>query len=112
MTENGRRLETLLKDCKHYVFLTLNLTEKDNCKHYDEYEYDRKHSGHVLAMELQRNTSRERAFSRKGHRMTILILAVTFTAVNFGQIQCCTIYSLLIRSSLFRHLDSVILISL
>ena len=24
------------------IFFTLNLTENDNCKRYDEYEYDRK----------------------------------------------------------------------
>ena len=30
------------EDCKHDVFFTLNLTENDNCKHYNEYEYDRK----------------------------------------------------------------------
>ena len=36
MTENA-------EDCKRYVFfLTLNLTKNDNCKRYDEYEYDRK----------------------------------------------------------------------
>ena len=35
MTENA-------KDCKRYVFFSLNLTKNDNCKHYDEYKYDRK----------------------------------------------------------------------
>ena len=42
----------------------------------------------------------------------ILNLVVMFTVVFFGQIQCCNVYSLLIWSSLFGHLDSVILISL
>ena len=40
------------------------------------------------------------------------MLAVTFTVVIFGQIYCRNVYSLLIRSSLFGHLDSVILTSL
>ena len=37
----------------------------------------------------------------------ILILIVTFTVVNFGQIQCKkrNLYSLLVRSSLFGHLN-------
>ena len=35
MTENA-------EDCKRYFFLTLKLTENDNCKRYDEHEYDRK----------------------------------------------------------------------
>ena len=30
------------EDCKHDDFFTLNLTENDNCKCYDEYEYDQK----------------------------------------------------------------------
>ena len=34
MTENA-------ENCKH-KFFTLNLTQYDNCKPYDEYEYDRK----------------------------------------------------------------------
>ena len=42
----------------------------------------------------------------------ILMLAVTFTVVIFGQIYCRNVYSLLIQSSLFGHLDSVILTSL
>ena len=35
MTENA-------KDCKRYVFFTLKLTKNDNCKRFDEYEYDQK----------------------------------------------------------------------
>ena len=35
MTENAA-------DYKHDVFFNLNLTENDNCKRYDEYEYDQK----------------------------------------------------------------------
>ena len=30
------------EDCKRDDFFTLNLTENDNCKRYNEYEYDRK----------------------------------------------------------------------
>ena len=30
------------EDCKRYIFFTLNLTENDNCKCYNEYEYDQK----------------------------------------------------------------------
>ena len=29
------------EDCKHFVFFTLNLTENENCKCYDWYEYER-----------------------------------------------------------------------
>ena len=39
----------MVKDWKRYkktvnvtFFLTLNLTKKDNCKRYDEYDYDQK----------------------------------------------------------------------
>ena len=46
--------------------------------------------------------------------LVILILVVMFTVVIFSQIQCKKhkVYSLLVRSSLFGHLYSVILTSL
>ena len=92
MTENGRRLETLLEDCKRYIFLTLNLTEKDNCKRYDEYEY-------FLTLNLTEKDNCKRYDEYEYNRKPILTLFSQFTVVIFGQIQCCNVYSLLIRSS-------------
>ena len=59
--------------------LTLSMTEIDHCKRYDEVEYDRKQLI-VYQSTLNIVYSGLKSFS------VILMVAVTFTVVIFGQI--------------------------
>ena len=59
-------------------FLTLSMTEKDHCKRYDEVEYVRKR--------LPSNSKHCKVYSALNSFLVILMVAVTFTVVIFGQI--------------------------
>ena len=90
MTENDLvTWPKMLRTVNVTFFLTLNLTENDNCKRYDEYEYDRK-----------------RLLS------TVHIYWPFFILLSTVKVKKTNIHSLLVRSSLFSHLHSVILTGL